>query len=538
MKKLFQIIVLAGFFLIPLLAQESLTPAQARQKLLDENGIPGDVSSSLAYDSPVSVQWTSLTNATEPFGRSIGGKIGDFIYIFGGQANSSLAIAYQVSTGAWIASTVPTSPAYNASFCVADGELYKLSGTGSASVFEKFTPDGSGTGTWTVLIGGPSNVMNSQSTMAWDGGDYIYVHSSGYTSPYQSYLARYSISGNSWVSLTPTTLIKRYAGLQFYDGYLYLIGGLVPTGDDMTLCAKYDPGTDTWSAIAPLPEAVNFCKWSTTQVPDYIVLVGSGGGYSTYPSNPKIFYYDPIADNWTYDSDTPAERGLALGFFVPDVNVLFFGGGNTGGSSTNYQSDCWYGEASFIPVELTSFTAKVNGNNVVLNWTTATETNNKGFEIERSQNPVINNQTEWETAGFVPGHGTTTKSAAYTFEESGLSTGSYYYRLKQIDFDGSFEYSNVVNVNIDVPDKFLLSQNYPNPFNPSTTIEFTIPENGFVRLSVFNSLGQEVSVPVNKNMISGHHIVNITADNLSSGIYYYRLEMGNNVNIKKMMVLK
>ncbi len=531
MKHLIQIGLLSLLFILSASAQPFLTPDQSALKDIEENGITGGTVTGNS-DSPSGVNWTNLPDAPEPFGRSIGGKIGDFIYVFGGQANSSLAIAYQISTNSWMTSTVPTTPAYNPSFCTTDIELYKLSGTGAAAVFEKFTPDGSGTGTWTVLTSGPTGIMNSQSTMAWDGGDYIYVHSSSYTTPPVSYLSRYSITGDSWTDLTPTALTKRYAGLQFFNGYLYLIGGLIPTGDDPTACAKYDPSTDTWSAIAPLPEGVNFCKWSTTKVPDYVVLIGSGGGYSTYPSDASIYYYDPVGDSWTYDSETPADRGLALGFFVPDQNRLFFGGGNTGGSSTNYQASCWDGEATFIPVELTSFTANVEGSVVNLYWSTASETNNKGFGIERMSD------NQWEPIGFVQGAGTTTQPESYSFSDNNVSPGIYLYRLKQIDFDGTYKYSNETQAAVNVPDMFSLSQNYPNPFNPSTKIEYSIPADGYVSLIVYNSLGQEIAALANGIMKAGYHTSVFNAEDLSSGIYYYRLEAGNKVQVRKMTILK
>ena len=166
MKQLLQIFIFSAFFFISAAAQGNLTPDQSAQKLLEENGIAGEIIPLNSDDSPLSVVWTSIPDAPEPFGRSIGGKIGDFIYVFGGQANSSMAIAYQISQDTWLASTVPTSPAYNPSFCVANAELYKLSGSGSVSVFEKFTPDGGGTGNWTVLTSGPTGIMNTQSTMA------------------------------------------------------------------------------------------------------------------------------------------------------------------------------------------------------------------------------------------------------------------------------------------------------------------------------------------------------------------------------------
>ncbi len=532
MKHLLQIALISFLLFLPVTAQNYLTPSELNQKNLEENGITSKSILVNSQDVPSGVNWTSLQDAPEPFGRSIGGKIGDFIYVFGGQANSSMAAAYQISTTSWVASTTPTAPAYNPSFCTANDELYKLSGTGAAAVFEKFTPDGSGTGTWTVLTSGSSGIMNSQSAMAWDGGDNIYVHSSSYSTPPVSYLSKYSISGNSWTDLTPTALTKRYAGLQFFNGYLYLIGGLVPAGDDATVCAKYDPGTDTWSAIASLPEAVSFCKWTTSKVPEYIVLTGFGGGYSTYPADASIYYYEPSGDVWTYDSETPALRGLALAFFVPDVNKLFFGGGNEGGSSTNYQASCWDGEATFIPVELVSFAARAEGTGVILNWITATETNNNGFEVERQSG------IQWERIGFVQGSGTTTEPISYSFSDNALSPAIYKYRLKQIDFDGSYSYSNEVQVSVNIPGTFSLEQNFPNPFNPSTSIQFSVPRDAFVSLIVYNSLGQEAAKLIHGFMKSGNHTAVFNASGFSSGNYYYKLITGDNVEVRKMTFLK
>ena len=116
-------------------------------------------------------------------------------------------------------------------------------------------------------------------------------------------------------------------------------------------------------------------------------------------------------------------------------------------------------------------------NNVTLNWMTATETNNMGFQIERRtiHNPVFSSNEEWNIIGFINGKGTTTETQTYSFHDENLAAGNYQYRLKQIDFDGSYCYSNVVEVEISSPNKFILEQNYPNPFNPSTTIKYTIP---------------------------------------------------------------
>jgi Secretion system C-terminal sorting domain len=191
-----------------------------------------------------------------------------------------------------------------------------------------------------------------------------------------------------------------------------------------------------------------------------------------------------------------------------------------------------------VPVELTSFTAASSENRIELNWITGTETNNKGFEIERSRRLKIEDQIRWEKIGYVGGYGTTTEKHSYSYIDENLSDGTYSYRLKQIDFDGTYNYSNIVEVNLNQRVEFSLRQNYPNPFNPTTKIEYTIPQDGVVKIKVFNLLGQEVASLVNGLQTQGTHDVTFDADKISSGIYYYRLEAGNNVMVKKMMLIK
>lgn len=186
-----------------------------------------------------------------------------------------------------------------------------------------------------------------------------------------------------------------------------------------------------------------------------------------------------------------------------------------------------------VPVELTSFAASSVGGDVFLNWSTATELNNSGFEIQRSSSG-----TEFAAVGFVPGYGTSTEAKTYRFVDANLLAGSYTYRLKQIDFNGSFTYSDEVNVEVIAPVQFELSQNYPNPFNPNTTIKFSIPQSSNVSLKVFNALGQEVSTLVNQNMEAGSHTINFDATQLNSGIYFYRLEAGMFNEVRKMTLLK
>ena len=193
---------------------------------------------------------------------------------------------------------------------------------------------------------------------------------------------------------------------------------------------------------------------------------------------------------------------------------------------------------AMIPVELESFTAAANENAVTLNWSTATEKNNSGFSIER-KTPL---DERWIEVGFVPGFGTTTERKSYSFTDANLSMASYSYRLKQIDFDGTIEYSNEVFAEVGAPTNFALMQNYPNPFNPSTTIEFSIPQTSNVSIQVYNVIGELVASLVNQSLDAGYHRFNFNASNLPSGTYVYQLkangENGTFVDTKKMLLLK
>jgi hypothetical protein len=186
-----------------------------------------------------------------------------------------------------------------------------------------------------------------------------------------------------------------------------------------------------------------------------------------------------------------------------------------------------------VPVELAGFTANSSGSDIELSWTTATETNNKGFEIER-----MNTSGAFEVIGFVPGFGTTTEPKSYAYTDSKPGSGKYSYRLKQIDYDGSFSYSNIIETEVSAPSSFSLEQNYPNPFNPSTTIRFSIPVETEVRLNVYNTLGQEVAEILSGRLKEGYHEVDFDAGSLTSGIYFYRLEADKFVDVKKMIIIK
>lgn len=191
-----------------------------------------------------------------------------------------------------------------------------------------------------------------------------------------------------------------------------------------------------------------------------------------------------------------------------------------------------FGVTDALPVELVSFIANNINGNIVLNWQTATEINNYGFEIERSQN------NSWETIGFVQGHGNCNSPIDYSYSDKPTGHGTYKYRLKQIDTDGQFVYSPIVEANIDIPLEFGVKQNFPNPFNPITTIQYSIPIPNMVSLKVFDVLGNEVANLVNEYKNFGSYEVNFDGSKLSSGTYFYRLEAGTSSETKKLLLLK
>jgi len=192
-----------------------------------------------------------------------------------------------------------------------------------------------------------------------------------------------------------------------------------------------------------------------------------------------------------------------------------------------------------LPVELSSFSASIIGSSVKLNWETATEVNNYGFDVERKiLKQVQNDEANWEKIGFVNGNGNSNSQKNYSYEDKNVLSGKYSYRLKQIDNDGQFEYSKTIEVDLGAPKKFELSQNYPNPFNPSTTIRYSLPEAGNVMLTLFNILGQELKTLVNEFKESGVHTINFDASELNSGLYIYKIEANGFTQTRKMTLIK
>jgi Secretion system C-terminal sorting domain len=269
-------------------------------------------------------------------------------------------------------------------------------------------------------------------------------------------------------------------------------------------------------------------------------LPGAGNGLILPQGTPMIVVKLMLSTNTTSFSTTDLNLLWRNGPTNPYTKInAYIGTMNTEVTDPNNHSiNCDPLICTPLPVELASFTAGVTRNNVTLNWSTATETNNQGFDIERK----LASATDWTRIGNVAGNGTTTEQKNYTYSDR-ANTGTYNYRLKQIDLNGNFTYHSLTSdVEVGVPSVYNLSQNYPNPFNPSTKVDYDLPYDGKVSIILYDISGREVANLVNDVKTAGYYTLQFNASNLASGLYFYRITaQGSNNNFvqtKKMVLVK
>lgn len=190
-----------------------------------------------------------------------------------------------------------------------------------------------------------------------------------------------------------------------------------------------------------------------------------------------------------------------------------------------------------LPVELSSFNAAQIGASVFLKWRTETETNNYGFDVERA-NDINSFVQQWNKIGFVEGNGNSNSPKDYSFSDNPAIGSKYYYRLKQIDSDGRVEYSEIISINIKIPDQYALYQNYPNPFNPITIITYNLPADGMVSLKVYDMLGSEVKTLINENQKAGAYTIPFHGRDISSGVYICKISADKFISSIKMILMK
>jgi hypothetical protein len=327
-----------------------------------------------------------------------------------------------------------------------------------------------------------------------------------------------------WARRTGTTAINVGTSSLFFN---YNSSALsVPTLSNIN--AKYT-GAEGVDNYDPMTVAVIGGKIGVT-----ITFTAAGGGWSSMSTDPS-----------------PGEKLCTVNLTITDPSLqpnLSWDGTNsafTNGFPSGDVTTTWVGsDEDPLPIQLGSLTASVvNQNEVRVDWTTVTETNNYGFEVQKSAETLTSYQTIANS--FVPGHGTTIQPHSYIYTDVTASPGVWYYRLKQIDLDGTAHYTEGVQVDVvtgvkekEVPTVFALDQNYPNPFNPSTVIEFALPKEEHVVLEVYNLLGQRVATLVNEVRPVGYYAVSFSAEGLASGLYFYRLHTTEVSLFNKMMFLK
>lgn len=399
--------------------------------------------------------------------------------------------------------------------------------------------------------------LTTNTTMDLCGIDFI-SPTTGFAGGQNGIVLKTTDCGNTWTEYYASGMSYFYE-IDFVDS---LVG--YGCGYGMQLAKTSDGGVN-WTVQLDAP---GLAFWSVAfKDKDNGIVIGSSGN--------SAYFTTDGGTTWSLSATMPAQSQAAVEFTNTAQGSVAFSVGSSsyiyrstdGGNnwieeprfsinsltyvSMTDASNFWfvgnagyvlkYFNAAYTPVELTSFIASTKDNDVELKWQTATEINNRIFEIERTNTSALeqNGGTFWIKAGSIEGKGNSTSISNYTFIDKNIASGSYSYRIKQIDFDGSFRYHYLPNeVNVGVPGSFEVYQNYPNPFNPETRIKFALPAAGNVSVKIYNELGQQISEIINADMSAGIHEMNFNASGLASGVYIYKVSSGAWSSSKKMLYLK
>ena len=342
----------------------------------------------------------------------------------------------------------------------------------------------------------------------------------------------HNVSGTTtleYSTVASNTVLGVGGGFRSQSGTLNVMSTIV--GDN----GGNSPAPDCFGTITSqdfnLVEDLTGCTFTpmsndiTGQAPLLAPLASNGG--STQTHLPQLG--SPVTDQGTCSSGavTEGQRGELRPF--------------DDGSITDADDGCDIGAVELsgieLPVELISFDAVLDGAAVLLRWATASETNNAGFEVQKWSRAEAQEGEHWDLLAFVEGHGTTLEAQQYSYRVTDLDPGKHTFRLKQVDFDGSFEYSLEVEVQAAMPERFVLEPAYPNPFNPQTTIKFAVREAHPVRLALYNMLGRRVAVLYEGIAEAGQiQVVRLNGAALSSGLYVVRL-VGREINASRQVTL-
>ena len=493
----------------------------------------------------------SMTDATTQNSNAAGAK-----FIFSGTTQQNLSLNNVTFSGGF-----PIEVAANA---ILDVGTSQIAGSGI------FTLNDGATLQTANVAGLDSTLQNTGIITLSYSGNYGYNGSAAQVTGNLLPVNVNDLTIDNAAGVTLNGTVQVFGILNLLNGNLHLDGNNINIGPTGVLIET--PG----NTVTGLTGTISVIGDLSAGVPNNVgglgVMVTSDGNitgmlvnrfHSAATGNGNVGIFRQYFIDYLIDEDIP-ELAVSVRFYydeselnsIPEANLRVFhstdfgnnwvGIGGTVNTTDNYVELTNFNDLFLnftladvnnpIPVELTSFTANVVDGLVNLSWTTATELNNSGWDIERRADN--DKEGSWVKVGFVKGIGNSTENKQYKFIDQNNVTGKYSYRLKQIDFNGTITYSNIVEISVTGPDKFELSQNYPNPFNPETSIRFEVPSSSFVNISVYNMIGEKVVTLVNENMEQGVYLRKLSSENLSSGIYIYRLTAGSTIITKKMTLLK
>ena len=459
--------------------------------------------------------WTTQSSGSKYYLRSVYFTDSNKGWAVGGDLQDSVGTILTSTDGgnSWIFQNIQTTRGlYSVYFTDSNtgwvvGKNYDYNGT----ILKTTDGGNSWTLQYTVIWGFPNNLYSvyfSDSNIGWAVGVLGGMESS------YGIILKTTSGGNNW---TTSKNFPPIYSVYFTDSNTgWIVGGAYYNG---RVYKTTDGGNDwtlqTSGGILPLSS---------------VCFIDSNTGWAVGKSGAVLKTTDG-GNSWLWQS-SGAISWLSSVYFTDSNKGWAVGEGGTILHTTNGGNP--------VPVELSSFTTIANGKEVTLSWSTATELNNQGFEVQRKFGSA-----DFVTIGSVKGNGTTTSPNNYTYVDKLTDAGKYFYRLKQIDFGGKYEYSQTVEVNWSPFTSYKLEQNYPNPFNPTTTIGFGIPASlnpskggTMVTLKVYDVLGNEISTLVNEEKEAGYHSIDFNGSDLPSGVYFYKLTAGNFINTKKMILLR
>lgn len=461
---------------------------------------------------------------------------------------------YEMATGPWFedkewgtTDLTPTSPFANTLYC-----SWTRFAANTSILLIRSTDEGVTWNTPVTVSDGSGGVQGSFPATSSDGDLYVAWRGGGQIRFDKSTDGGLTFGTDKVISSTPNAWFPHMAvdlsGGPFHN-YIYVVWNDTRNGDDDVFLGISSDGGDTWSSAMRINnDPIGNGKdqyWPSIAISELGEMVILFYDSRNTSSNDIIEAYIARSTDggttFTNEllSTQPSTTNIPNGDvrFGDYINIDFVGGNIvpvwTDERAGGFDMDIYTGLIPpIVPVELISFTHRIVNGKVILDWVTATELNNQGFEIQRS----IDNNI-FVTIGFVEGGGSSTSNQYYSFTDEGIA-GTVYYRLKQVDYDGSYNYSQVIEIDGVTVSTIQLDQNYPNPFNPATTIRYQLGNDSFVNLKVFNALGEEVAELINEIQTGGSHQLTFNAESLPSGMYVYKLTSGNYVESRKMLILK